>query len=50
VTDTYQIRRGDTLSMIAQQRGTTVAALVALNDIDNPNWIYAGMVIEIPVR
>ncbi|MEA3337726.1 MAG: LysM peptidoglycan-binding domain-containing protein [Chloroflexota bacterium] len=50
VTETYQIRRGDTLSRIAQNNGTTVEALVALNDIENPNWIYAGMVLEVSVR
>lgn len=38
----YAVRRGDTLSGIAQRYGTTVAKLVADNGIKNPNLIYAG--------
>lgn len=44
----YQIRPGDTLSGIAQRHGTTVAVLVALNHISNPNRIYAGNWIYLP--
>lgn len=33
---------GDTLSEIALRHGTTVDALASLNDISNPNRIYAG--------
>ena len=38
----YTIKRGDTLSGIALKYKTTVAKLVNLNNIKNPNLIYAG--------
>ena len=43
----YTIKRGDTLSGIAKQFNTTVAELVKLNNITNPNYIIAGDVILI---
>ncbi len=45
---TYQIKSGDTLSKIAAQNGTTVAALAAANGIADPNKIKAGQTITIP--
>ena len=39
---TYKIKWGDTLSEIALKYNTTVSALVSLNNISNPNLIYAG--------
>lgn len=47
-TDTYRVKRGDTLSKIAQRYGVTVNQLVKLNGIKNANRIYAGQVICIP--
>jgi Ni/Co efflux regulator RcnB len=41
----YKIRKGDTLSQIARRNHTTVRELVNLNNIRNPNRIYAGHVI-----
>lgn len=41
----YRIQRGDTLSGIAKRYGTTVNNLVRLNNIQNPNLIYAGNII-----
>lgn len=38
----YVVLQGDTLSKIARQFSTTVAELVKLNNIENPNRIYAG--------
>ena len=38
----YKIKQGDTLSQIAKDNGTTVAELVKLNNISDPNKIYAG--------
>ena len=38
----YTIKRGDTLSKIAQMYGVTVAELVEWNHIKNPNLIYPG--------
>jgi LysM repeat protein len=45
---TYTVRAGDTLSGIAARFGTTVAAIVALNNITNPSLIHAGQVLKIP--
>lgn len=45
----YTIQRGDILAVIASERGVTVDAIVELNDnIDSPDDIQAGQVIEIP--
>lgn len=46
---TYTIKPGDTLSTIAQRYGTTVAELQKANNISNPNMIYAGSNLNIPV-
>ena len=46
---TYKILSGDNLTKIARQFGTTVDALVKLNNIANPNLIYAGADLKIPV-
>lgn len=45
----YKIRQGDTLSDIAKRNGTTVQALAKANNISNPNRIYAGQDLIIPV-
>lgn len=39
---TYVIKKGDTLSGIAKQYGTTVEELAKLNNIKNPNLINTG--------
>lgn len=44
---TYTVKKGDTLSEIAVQYNTTVAALVKLNNISNPNYIVVGQVLII---
>lgn len=44
---TYTIQSGDTLSGIAGRFGTSVAHLVTLNGIENPDLIYAGDTIRI---
>ncbi len=44
-TSSYTIRTGDTLAKIALQFNTTVEALRTLNDIENPNLIYAGQTL-----
>lgn len=43
----YIVKSGDTLSGIAAKYGTTVANLVSLNQISNPNLIYPGQRIII---
>lgn len=45
---TYVVQEGDTLAAIAQQFGTTVAALQAANDIEDPNQIIIGETLVIP--
>ncbi|MCA9960313.1 MAG: LysM peptidoglycan-binding domain-containing protein, partial [Anaerolineales bacterium] len=44
----YTVQAGDTLSALAQRFGTTVEAIVAANNITNPNLINVGQVLEIP--
>lgn len=44
---TYTVKKGDTLSEIAQAKGTTVAKLVELNHIPDPNFIVVGQVLII---
>ncbi|OLZ08155.1 C40 family peptidase [Sulfobacillus thermosulfidooxidans] len=43
----YTVQPGDTLSGIAYRFHTSVATLVALNHISNPNAIYVGQVLRI---
>ena len=45
---TYTVVKGDTLSKIAKQYGTTVDTLVKLNGIKNKNLIYVGQIITLP--
>jgi len=44
---TYTVVRGDTLSGIAARFGTTVAELVRLNGIADPNLIFPGQILII---
>lgn len=46
---TYTVKSGDTLSKIAAKYNTTVDILAAYNGIKDPNKIYVGQVIKIPV-
>jgi LysM repeat protein len=45
---TYTVVSGDTLFKIAQRFGTTIQAIVAANNISNPNLIFVGQVFNIP--
>ncbi|WP_052345708.1 peptidoglycan DD-metalloendopeptidase family protein [Paucisalibacillus sp. EB02] len=47
-TNVYVVRTGDTLSQIAKAHNTTVAILVQLNGIKNPNLIIPGQKIKLP--
>lgn len=42
----YLIKTGDSLSKIARDLGTTVGTLMAKNNIENPNRIFAGKVLK----
>ncbi|MBR6504549.1 MAG: LysM peptidoglycan-binding domain-containing protein [Clostridia bacterium] len=46
---TYTVRRGNTLWRIARRYNTTVSAIVTLNKIQNPNLIYPGQILKIPM-
>ena len=43
----YTVQRGNTLSQIAATYGVSVAHIVELNDIENPNLIYPGEKLRI---
>lgn len=47
-TTTYTIIQGDTLSGIAQRFHTTISTLATMNNIIDPNRIYAGDKLQIP--
>ncbi len=44
---TITVQSGDTLSELAVQHGTSVDQLVSVNDIHNPNLIYAGQRLNV---
>lgn len=47
-TFNYYVQSGDTLAKIAARFRTTVAMLVSINNIYNPNIIYVGQLLKIP--
>lgn len=46
----YTVRRGDTLSGIAQRFGVSLDSLIRANGIRNPRFIYVGQRLVIPSR
>ncbi len=48
-TESYTVQRGDTLARIAARFNTTVTAIRAVNTIPNPNIIFVGQRLNIPV-
>jgi len=44
----YIVQRGDTLTKVSQEFDVSIASIVELNDIANPNLIYAGEILRIP--
>jgi murein DD-endopeptidase MepM/ murein hydrolase activator NlpD len=44
---TYKVKKGDTLSAIAKQYGTTYQDIAKANGISNPNKIYVGQTLTI---
>jgi membrane-bound lytic murein transglycosylase D len=47
-TLTHQVKRGETLGLIAKQYGTTVSALQTANQIKNVNVLRVGTTLQIP--
>ena len=47
MANTYTVVKGDTLSAIAAKYNTTVAELVKLNNITDPDYIIVGQVIKL---
>lgn len=45
----YVVKRGNTLTQISRLYGTSINSIVELNDIANPNLIFAGEILRIPV-
>lgn len=45
----YTIQKGDTLSQIAKRSGCSYSYLAKINDINDPNKIYVGQEIILPV-
>ena len=46
----HRVRRGETLSVIAERYGTSVKALMRLNGLTNPRRVRAGQLLNIPDR
>lgn len=46
-TNSYIVKRGDTLWAIAKQYGVTIQDIVEENNIPNPNLIYPGQILKI---
>lgn len=46
--ETYKVKKGDTLSKIAEKYGTTVTRLASINQIGNVNKIKVGQVLTLP--
>ncbi|WP_054025896.1 bifunctional 2',3'-cyclic-nucleotide 2'-phosphodiesterase/3'-nucleotidase [Bacillus sp. FJAT-28004] len=46
----YTVEAGDTLYAIALEHGTTWQKLASYNKLKNPNRIYPGQIIKIPVK
>ncbi len=44
------IKRGDTLGALSRKYGTTVQELARINNIKNPDLIYAGAPLKVPAK
>lgn len=48
-TVVYTVRKGNTLFGIAQFFGTTIGDILRFNNIQDPNQIYVGQTLVVPV-
>jgi murein DD-endopeptidase MepM/ murein hydrolase activator NlpD len=46
----YRVKRGDTINSIARKHGTSVAELVKLNRLSNPNFILVNQMLKVPQK
>jgi len=46
--EVYVVQAGDSLSAIADRFGVTIAAIVAANDLANPDFVFSGQRLVIP--
>lgn len=49
-TSIYVVQKGDTLSEIASDHGSTTSELVSLNGLSNPDSIFEGQELAVPSR
>lgn len=49
-TVVHIVRWGESLNLIARRYGTTVSAISSANGVRNPNYVYAGQRLVIPVN
>ena len=45
----YFVLPGDSIKSIAEKFLTTVEAIIAANDLEDPNNIYPGQIIKVPI-
>jgi len=46
----YRVRKGDTISRIAERYGSSVAEIVEANDIEDPRNLKIGRVLKVPLQ
>jgi len=47
-TDTYIVQKGDILSRLAADFGTTIKTLISMNNLSNPDVLYVGQELRVP--
>lgn len=46
--ESYTVKAGDTLGEISVRSGVSIAEIVTLNNIENPDLIFPGQVFRVP--
>jgi LysM repeat protein len=46
----YTVQKGDSLALVASKFNSTVAAIVAANQLSDANSIYVGQLLQVPVN